>query len=47
MPSSEYVLFDPLFDDPAVAGSMVELCERFRRYGMYSQEGVDTEIGRA
>jgi len=46
MPTSEYVLFDPLFDEPALADSMVQLCERFGRYGMYSQEGVDTEIGR-
>jgi hypothetical protein len=41
----EYVLFDPLFEDAAVADSMVRLCERFGRYGMYSQENADSEIG--
>jgi hypothetical protein len=41
----EYVLFDPLFDDAAVADSMVRLCERFGRYGMYSQEDVESDIG--
>jgi hypothetical protein len=41
----EYVLFDPLFDDAGVADSMVRLCERFGRYGMYSQENADSEIG--
>jgi hypothetical protein len=42
----EYVRFDPLFDDDGVADSMVQLCERFGRYGMYSQENADSEIGR-
>jgi hypothetical protein len=41
----EYVLFDPLFSDDAVADAMVRLCERFGRYGMYSQENADSEIG--
>jgi hypothetical protein len=41
----EYVLFDPLFADGAVADAMVRLCERFGRYGMYSQENVESEIG--
>jgi hypothetical protein len=41
----EYVLFDPLFDDDGVADAMVRLCERFGRYGMYSQENADSEIG--
>jgi hypothetical protein len=40
----EYVLFDPLFDE-AGAEAMVRLCERFGRYGMYSQEHVESEIG--
>jgi hypothetical protein len=31
----EYVLFDPLFSD-ADAEGMVDLCQRFGRYGMYS-----------
>jgi hypothetical protein len=30
----------------AGAASMVELCERFARYGMYSQEHVESEIGK-
>jgi hypothetical protein len=30
----------------AGASTMVDLCERFARYGMYSQEHVDSEIGR-
>jgi hypothetical protein len=41
----EYVLFDPLFDERG-AEAMVRLCERFGTYGMYSQEDVDSEIGR-
>jgi len=45
MPGSEYVLFDPLFEDDAVADSMVRLCERFGRYGMYSQESAESDIG--
>ncbi|HYV59103.1 MAG TPA: hypothetical protein VFA62_03455 [Acidimicrobiia bacterium] len=41
----EYVLFDPLFSD-ADADSMVRLCERFGRYGMYSAENEGgPEIG--
>jgi hypothetical protein len=40
----EYVLFDPLFSERD-AESMVRVCERFGRYGMYSQENVDSEIG--
>jgi hypothetical protein len=42
----EYVHFDPLFGDERVAAAMVDLCERFGRYGMYSQENVESEIGR-
>jgi len=42
----DYVLFDPLFDGESDAEAMVRLCERFGRYGMYSQENADTEIGR-
>ena len=45
MSSHEYVLFDPLFDERG-AESMVRLCERFGAYGMYSQENVESEIGR-
>jgi hypothetical protein len=41
----EYVLFDPLLSE-ADAASMVRLCERFGRYGMYSQEDVESDIGR-
>lgn len=40
-----YVTFDPLFDERG-ADAMVRLCERFGRYGMYSQEDVESEIGR-
>jgi hypothetical protein len=40
-----YVQFDELFDD-AGAAAMVDLCERFGRYGMYSQEHVESDIGR-
>jgi hypothetical protein len=39
------VSIDPLFGGDG-AGRMVELCERFGSYGMYSQEHVDSEIGR-
>lgn len=35
---------DHLFDDSGAA-AMVELCERFGSYGMYSQEHVDSPIG--
>lgn len=38
------VEFDPLLGDGGT--TMVELAERFGRYGMYSQEHVDSEIGR-
>ena len=37
MTRHEYVLFDPLFSDADAAG-MVDLCERFGGYGMYSAE---------
>ena len=40
-----YVLFVALFDDQG-ADAMVRLCERFGSYGMYSQEHVDSDIGR-
>ncbi|MBX3026574.1 hypothetical protein KF840_16840 [bacterium] len=39
-----YQRFDPLLA-PAQADAMVRLCERFGRYGMYSQEASPTEIG--
>jgi hypothetical protein len=38
------VEIERLFDDDGAA-AMVELCERFGRYGMYSQEHVDSPIG--
>jgi hypothetical protein len=41
----DYVLFDPLFAERD-AEAMIRLCERFGSYGMYSQEHVDSEIGR-
>src|SRR5436305_8133982 len=39
------VEFDELLGGDGAA-AMVELCERFGRYGMYSQEHVDSDIGR-
>ena len=45
MSGHQYVLFDALFDDQG-AEAMVRLCERFGSYGMYSQENVDSDIGR-
>jgi hypothetical protein len=39
------VEFDELLG-PAGADAMVELCGRFGRYGMYSQEHVESEIGK-
>lgn len=42
---SPVVAFDPLLG-PAGASAMVDLCERFGRYGMYSQEDVESDIGR-
>ena len=44
MGSPVFVEIDPLFGDSGAA--MTELCERFGRYGMYSQEHVESEIGR-
>ena len=44
MSSTGFVEIDPLFGDGGAA--MIELGERFGRYGMYSQEHVDSEIGR-
>jgi hypothetical protein len=44
MPAYEAVVIDPLFADGPDA--MVELCARFGRYGMYSQEHVESEIGK-
>ncbi len=43
-PQHTTVEVDRLFDD-AGAAAMVELCERFGGYGMYSQEHVDSPIG--
>src|SRR5689334_9421265 len=39
------VEFDQLMGAEAAA-AMVDLCERFGRYGMYSQEHVESDIGR-
>jgi hypothetical protein len=39
------VALDPLLG-PEGAAAMVDLCERFGRYGMYSSEYVESEIGR-
>lgn len=44
MSSTGFVEIDPLFGDAGTG--MTELCERFGRYGMYSQEHVESEIGR-
>jgi hypothetical protein len=44
MSRHHYQLFDPLLA-PAEAGAMIRLCERFGRYGMYSQEASASEIG--
>jgi hypothetical protein len=43
--TSTVVEFDQLLG-PVGAAAMVELCERYGRYGMYSQEHVESEIGR-
>jgi hypothetical protein len=43
--TAEYVLFDPLFTDDD-GSAMVQVCERFGRYGMYSQQDVESEIGK-
>jgi hypothetical protein len=40
-----FVSFDPLLGERE-AENMVRLCERFGRYGMYSQEDVASDIGR-
>ncbi len=45
MARNEFVTFDPLLSD-ADADAMVRLAERFGRYGMYSAEHVESEIGR-
>src|SRR5947207_2003590 len=39
------VEFDELLGGDGAA-ALVELCERFGRYGMYSQEHVESDIGR-
>jgi hypothetical protein len=39
-----YVILDPLFGGDGAA-AMVDLCERFGTYGMYSQEQLDSAIG--
>lgn len=43
--SHHVVELGPLLGQPG-ATAMVELCARYGRYGMYSQEHVDSEIGR-
>ena len=44
MSMHHYELFDPLLS-AADADRMVRLCERYGRYGMYSQEASESEIG--
>lgn len=44
MPAHAYRLFDPLLS-AAEADAMVQLCERFGRYGLYSQEAAEVELG--
>jgi len=44
MSAHHYQLFDPLLS-AADAEAMIRLCERFGRYGMYSQEASQSEIG--
>ena len=39
-----YRFFDPLLS-PAEADAMVRLCESYGRYGMYSQEAAEVQIG--
>ena len=41
---SRYVELDPFLDE-AQAGSLVQLCEDFGSYGMYSEEGLNDGIG--
>jgi hypothetical protein len=45
MSTATVVAVDSLMGD-AGAEAMIDLCERFARYGMYSQEHVDSDIGR-
>jgi hypothetical protein len=41
------VLVDPLYEDPAGADRMVELCRRFGRYRLYAEhERIDIDLGR-
>lgn len=44
MSAQHYQLFDPLLSE-ADADAMIDLCERFGRYGLYSQEASESEIG--
>ena len=44
MAPHRYRLFDPLLT-PTEADALVALCERYGRYGMYSQEAAEIEIG--
>ena len=44
MSTNHYQLFDPLLS-AADADAMIRLCERFGRYGMYSQEASESDIG--
>lgn len=44
MSTHHYALFDPLLS-PDDADRMIRLCERYGRYGMYSQEASESEIG--
>jgi hypothetical protein len=40
----EYQRFDPLLP-PEQADAMLRLCERFGRYGMYAEEGIEDDFG--
>jgi len=44
MEAHYYRLFDPLLSEHD-AKAMVDLCERYQRYGLYSQEASQSEIG--
>jgi hypothetical protein len=44
MPTATHRIFDPLLPAPQ-AEAMLRACERYGRYGMYSQESSSAEIG--
>ena len=45
MGPARYERFDPLLSE-AGAESMLRLCERFGRYGMYDEESIEDDIGK-